>query len=407
MDHTRFGSNRSISGQKSFSTGKKILFSAVISSFLLLSAEILLVLLGFSFSAPAVSNDSGHSWSELEYEQDPKLPWSWIPVPGATGTAGSASYHFNNLGFRGTKAISQEKPDSTIRVVCMGDSCSMGWEVDDSETYCYVLGKLLEKALGVTVEAINAGVPGYTSFQGLHQLETRILKLQPDVITFSYCWNDHTFAIHMHETLEILLHQKFLGLPDKDLPGVSFSSKLHSSISRLRSYQVMDFLLWKIKPENETRPEDRSDVLVDIESVPVRVDVADYKENLSRMIELTRRHNAIPVLMNQPSQPLRSMHAFQELANSLNYEAPTEKDWDQFCRLMRNLFVRRQAEYNDELREVAHTTFTGFVDMVSVFEAGNVEKLLIDPVHPTPKGHEIIATELSRTMVKLLNETRK
>jgi lysophospholipase L1-like esterase len=38
-----------------------------------------------------------------------------------------------------------------------------------------------------------------------------------------------------------------------------------------------------------------------------------------------------------------------------------------------------------------------FVDMISVFKKyKDLEELLIDPVHPTPKGHNIIADELKK-----------
>ena len=372
-----------------------------------LTIELLLITFGFSFNFSTNSNEKDH-WFGFGFQQDPQLPWSWIPIPEGGGVAGEAEFGFNSLGFRESRPIeAKDKIEETLRVVCMGDSCTMGWEVLNHQTFCHVLKELLAKSLSITVETINAGVPGYTSFQGLHQLQTQIRSLEPDVIVFSYCWNDHTFAIHMHETLDVLLHENFLGLPDKDLPGPTWSSKIHSSLSRLRSYQMMDFFASEMR---QKKPEDNkkaSQVLVDVDKVPVRVSLADYRANFKRMIDLSKEKGITPVLMNQPSQPLRSAHAFTELEKSLNYSASDEKDWIQFCRIMRNLFVQRQQEYNDALMDVAKENNVSFVDMISEFKKHkDIEQLLIDPVHPTPEGHELIATELSRAIVKILAEKR-
>ncbi len=284
----------------------------------------------------------------------------------------------------------------------MGDSCTAGWEVSNDQTFCHVLKELLEMSLLITVETINAGVPGYSSFQGLHHLEKRIFSLDPDVIVLSYAWNDHTFAIHMHETLDVFMDENFFGQPDKDLPGPTWASKIHSSLSRLRSYKMMDFFASKIRKKKSEDMKEPQEVLVDLNHMPVRVSVEDYKANFRKMINLSRQKGITPVLMNQPSQPIRSGSAFTELAKSLNYKAPDEKSWNQFCRAMRDLFVRRQQEYNDALMEVATEMKVPFVDMISVFkESKNLEELLIDPVHPTPKGHIIIANELNKTITEV------
>lgn len=410
MDHPGFVSDIKSQNRRSerhsISTSKKFAFSAITCLLFFLVIEITLACLGWSFRIPTDSNEQDH-WFGLGFQQDPTLPWSWIPVPGGKGIAGSAPFHFDKPGFRKQPDVKQEKPEDTIRIVCMGDSCTMGWEVLDGQTFCSVLGNIIQKSFSKTVETINAGIPGYTSFQGLHQLESRILSLQPDFIVFSYCWNDHTFAIHMHETLDVLLHKSFFGLPDKDLPGPTLVSKMHSSLSRLRSYQALDYLVRKARPKKQERAKLPQEFLVDIDQVAVRVSINDYKENLKRMIELSRDNGVIPILMNQPSQPLRSNHAFEELAKSLNYAAPSEESWSQFCRLTRNLFVGRQEEYNEAMMEVAQQNAAEFLDMISVFKQYDPEELLIDPVHPTPKGHFIIAEELSKKILQYQSITSR
>jgi lysophospholipase L1-like esterase len=393
--------NRKNGGARPLSSSKKFLFSSITFIVFFLIIEIVLISFGFTFKI-AGNNPENEHWFGLGFQQDPELPWSWIPIPGGGGIAGSAQFQFNDLGFRESHAPSKDAIEKTLRVICMGDSCTMGWEVLNHQTFCHVLKELLEKSLSITVETINAGVPGYSSFQGLHQLEKRILSLEPDVIVFSYCWNDHTFAIHMHETLDVFMDENFLGQPDKDLPGPTWSSKIHSSLSRLRSYKMMDFLASKLRKQERENTDHGQKHLVDVEKVPVRVSLSDYKANFKRMITLSRQKGITPILMNQPSQPIRSTHAFTEVAKSLNYKAPDEKRWSQFSRIIRNLFITRQQEYNEALKEVAKENNVPFVDMISIFEEyKNFEELLIDPVHPTPKGHNIIADELRNAIIEV------
>jgi len=54
----------------------------------------------------------------------------------------------------------------------LGDSCTAGHQLPTEKTYTKLLEKLLNREKGIkTFELINAGVPGYTSFQGLGILE--------------------------------------------------------------------------------------------------------------------------------------------------------------------------------------------------------------------------------------------
>jgi len=49
--------------------------------------------------------------------------------------------------------------------------------------------------LGRPVEALNFGCPGYTSWQGLRQLETVVLSYRPDIVTAYFGTNDGYEAI--------------------------------------------------------------------------------------------------------------------------------------------------------------------------------------------------------------------
>lgn len=75
------------------------------------------------------------------------------------------------------------------RLLALGDSCTFGVGVDDDETWPAQLRGLLA-ATGREVQVLNAGVPGYTAFQGARLLERRGAELEPDVVVASFGFND-------------------------------------------------------------------------------------------------------------------------------------------------------------------------------------------------------------------------
>jgi len=84
---------------------------------------------------------------------------------------------YNSIGFR-DREISKEK--NVFRIICMGDSITFGWPNKTENTYPKVLEKLLNSQFSeMKFEVFNAGVPGYTSHQGLVWLQKEIIKYNP------------------------------------------------------------------------------------------------------------------------------------------------------------------------------------------------------------------------------------
>jgi len=92
-----------------------------------------------------------------------------------------------HAGFRSASSI--EAPKRRFRVLALGDSCTFGLGVQDGEAWPAQLEGLL-RIEGLDVEVVNAGVPGYTAYQGRRVLETRGLTLEPDVVLVAFGFND-------------------------------------------------------------------------------------------------------------------------------------------------------------------------------------------------------------------------
>ena len=98
----------------------------------------------------------------------------------------------NGQSLREDHEIPLPKPAGQVRILFLGDSCTFGYGVAHDKTFVEVAESLLrEQAATGSVECINAGVPGYTLFQGYRRLATEGLRLQPDLVVLNFGWTDY------------------------------------------------------------------------------------------------------------------------------------------------------------------------------------------------------------------------
>jgi len=95
----------------------------------------------------------------------------------------------NALGLRGGE-VEIPKPPDRFRIVVMGDSLTFGNGVRDDETYSRRLETMLQAAGLRSTEVINAGIPGYDSWQEALLLEEVVLSLDPDLVLLGFYEND-------------------------------------------------------------------------------------------------------------------------------------------------------------------------------------------------------------------------
>ena len=98
---------------------------------------------------------------------------------------------FNSKGLRDVEH-QYEKATGTYRILVLGDSLPIGFQVKMNETF----PKLLEQKLnagekpGLTYEVINAGVGGYGSENELLFYETEGRKYKPDMVLLAFSMSD-------------------------------------------------------------------------------------------------------------------------------------------------------------------------------------------------------------------------
>jgi lysophospholipase L1-like esterase len=97
----------------------------------------------------------------------------------------------NSLGYRSDE-FSLAKPSGVYRIVVLGGSSTYDVSIEDyAKTFTAQLEQRLKDEYGYeNVEVINAGVPGYNSWEILINLEFRVLDLDPDLVIIYEGTND-------------------------------------------------------------------------------------------------------------------------------------------------------------------------------------------------------------------------
>jgi lysophospholipase L1-like esterase len=113
-----------------------------------------------------------------------------VPRPGYTNKASKVSLSINSLGFRGEE-FAKKKPPGAVRIACVGGSTTFCGEASDEGAWPAQLQKLLQaKYPDVSIEVINAGVPGYRITESRRSLDRRVLPLKPDLVIYYEAQND-------------------------------------------------------------------------------------------------------------------------------------------------------------------------------------------------------------------------
>ncbi len=213
----------------------------------------------------------------------------------------------NEEGFR-TAPIAAAKRPGVLRIACIGDSWTFGMNVDQDQTYP---ARLAAQLAGQSrpAEVMNFGILGYTSFQGLQLLKSRVLDVNPDVLVIGFAMNDSDVA----------------GYRDKDVvkPGtVGFRDRVkdvtsHSELVALLKYLALA-LRFHPKPMSDFLKADakadqgKSNATVSYDDMEAwtRVSPRDYDANLREMIALARGRGARVVLLDNelwPESPYRAV----------------------------------------------------------------------------------------------------
>ncbi len=108
-----------------------------------------------------------------------KLPEAEFPFRASTDAAG--------------RRLTGEAKAGSKTVLFLGDSCTFGIPVEDAEAFPARVGANLG------VRAVNAGVPGYSAFQGRLVLADYLAEHKPDAVVITFWVNGRTIWDHLSD----------------------------------------------------------------------------------------------------------------------------------------------------------------------------------------------------------------
>jgi lysophospholipase L1-like esterase len=299
--------------------------------------EGLLVIIGYEHTPLAIVAGPGNDarqynvFEERHFVYDPDLIWR--PKGGFSV--------FNSQGFRGPELATPKDPGS-LRIFTVGDSNTLGWRGAEGANWPAFLGERLRDAAPGAV-VVNAGVWGYSSYQGLMRLR-EVLAFEPDMVLISFGANDaHPVTV-----------------PDREFVETSVGGlRLMRALQRSRLGQLLIAIF--------DRGGDEGDELT------ARVSLEEYRRNLAEMIAACAEQGVEVVLLTRPYM------------GSLNDEVR---------------WKTHAPAYNAATVEVARREGVAAIDLYSVFKGK--DELFADESHFTEEGHRIAAEIVFEDLRQLL-----
>jgi len=311
----------------------------------------------------------------------------------------------NNYGFRG-RDFQMEKPAGTYRIICLGDSVTFGWALEDEETYPVQLeNQLREKYPGCNIEVINLGTSGYSSFQGRQLFFLLGKKLQPDLVILGFGQNDRIPAIFSDQ--------------EQFEKGFWNRSKLDLLLSQSQVYLLIKcgvILAKRAREGFKFSPE------ILAARVKRKVSPEEYQNNLAMIRRECGRSGCDLILLNNdfPSLPVDPVtDTFLKNAREMNLHLPENwEEWD-LLRInqeaaekiqaplldLRGLFAESElliatGRLDSELKEKYQQALG---DQVKKYPLGYI---MVDGGHPNQWGNQIISEQLAR-MIEPMNRFQK
>lgn len=331
--------------------------------------------------------------SEL-YVPDAKVFWRLRPV--ITVELENRVYKMNDEPIRWTVKINADgyrgvrypQAGSGARpvIIVIGDSVTFGFRVQENETYAAQLQEYLNNHGLNDAVVVNYGVPGYTSFQGKRILEEILLKHKPDIIIAAFGANDI-------ERDRLSDYEKAKKLTPEKIRFNQFYNSL-----------LITRLIRSIRGRVRYIP-DKSG------NQAVRVPLPEYLENMISIISTAKEIEAEVILLdlvfvgdfvqqkiaevarmkNVPWLNGRRilMEGLRKIVSGRRFQKEKwrmDVFWDKHLKYYRRLY------YGPDFYEKL------FKDPV---QSNMLRYLMIEPVHPSPLGHRIIAEEVGNLILSL------
>ncbi|MBZ0252415.1 MAG: hypothetical protein K8I02_03660, partial [Candidatus Methylomirabilis sp.] len=203
------------------------------------------------------------------------------------------AFSTNSLGFRDFEDfLLVHKPEGRLRILAVGDSHTFGLDVGNSSAYPARLQRRLNRNAGEKrFEVVNAGVPGYSSRQGLIYLTRELGRLSPDMVILQFGSNDASRSAN------------FLSMPERRIPDRALFPDVRAPIPadlRMRIFWLDRYLLDAPLIRLLRRSRERTE---DPDAEP-RATAEEFRANLEAMKAWADEHGVKVVLLRVNLEPV-------------------------------------------------------------------------------------------------------
>jgi lysophospholipase L1-like esterase len=351
------------------------------------------------------------------YRYDAVLGWARRPNYSGDDDC-NAKRTFDAVGLVAAESekLANTEGSKRPRVIFLGDSNTYGACEQTSEAFPSVAARLVPG-----VDVINLGMNGYSSFQGFKALLKYGPLVRPDLIFISFNMNDRRFVTS---------------------PDLADSDAHFRRIARADRFQRLadaSYFVWAAAQAGKWisgRSFGVSEMIGDTEASKVRLDkvvprvpLAAYRDNLSKMVQWAKEHNAAVafiLLGDNPYQTLSLREGLKRLAerdvaggvaaleearddmedvwfaslarlqlSKLYAEAGRQQDAEAVLSMPKAITslvggypVALESDYHDAMRSVAGEHGIAVVDAAA--ELNKTPEVFWDFCHFNEKGHEIV-----------------
>lgn len=306
----------------------------------------------------------------LHTHHDPDLGWANIPGVRIEDMYGPGVWlQTNGQGFRAERDYSKQVPPGHLRVVCSGDSFTLGYGVANDQTWCARL-----EDLDPRFETVNMGQGGYGVDQAYLWYRRDGTRLDHDVHIFAFIFDD----FHRMQERAFLGYEKpVLAIRDGELvvdnvpvPQRPFCAAWRDPLQAITAELRTSALVRRIGGRSKAEPADESPGAAD----PSRATWDVVRKVIDDLVAANRAKQSLLVLVHLPTPG--------------DFRQGISDPW------------RRLAKREAEQRGLP------YLDLVAALRrmpARSVESLFIAPGamqyraaagHLTPKGNEWAAREL-------------
>ncbi|MFN2375933.1 MAG: hypothetical protein ABR538_05305 [Candidatus Binatia bacterium] len=176
----------------------------------------------------------------LLWRNRPGVELAWPHIPSQADPAQRWNLRLDARGFRVGERPASPAGENPYRILCMGDSVTMGFNVDEGDDYPSVLSRLLaDRFPGAAFEVINAGVPEWSWVQGAAFLRSEGFAIQPNLVVAA-----HGSADQGHRTTITDSERMWLGQATGEAP----QGPVARLLGRSRAWQML------MRPEEARTP---------------------------------------------------------------------------------------------------------------------------------------------------------